>query len=292
MKNNYEQLLNRRAFDQIISLTKNDVSLSGLMARLISLSETGFDEDALLLIDQYFDVLKQDVKRLFPLHSQLLRRRQDKLAGFRYLALYETLPYASIEVEEGMKEFRLWLQEVDAPKKFNSAAWRELVNSGASDKILKGLARLPLTMVPTHIAALMPLLRKPHSSIVRFQTLTLLVGAKVEDTFIYDGGDFSMEVNPSLLDLPLKSVEATTFVESLKKTNADPSTIELALNLLEQYAIAIYPQEPPFEDSDHLLAALFMLVQRYLGVKQPSLSPIAGLIGEEIEHGLLQFKNS
>lgn len=289
VNNEFKKLLDGHDYDTVISLSDERFDHDALLARFIAYANTGQDIQALALIDDHFETLKGDVKIIFPLHANIIKLRNDKLLGFKVLARYKELPYASIEIEEAMQAFETWLYEVKQTHSFDVKKWKSSLETTDRALLEKAIVAIPQALVRDQVATINKLLNGPHPQAIRFLALTRLIDARVETPIAYGVGDMDLEVVPSMLDAPLTSQQATEFIVRIKAFRTGPSEIELALQLLSQYAIAIYPLEPPYEDGDHLLEAIFGLVKKYLGFDTAIVNALTKAISEEIEASLARL---
>ena len=289
MNNEFKKLLDDQDYEAAISLSDGRFDHDALLARFIAYASLGQDIEALALIEQHFEILKGDVKIIFPLHATIIKLKNDKLLGFKVLAKYKELPYASIEIEEAMHEFESWLYEVKQTPAFDVNKWKSSLETTDRALLEKAIVAIPQTMVRDQVATIKRLLVAPYPQAIRFLAVNRLIEAHIETELVYGVGEVSVALIPAMLDAPLTSYEATEFISLIKAYRTGPSEIELALQLLSQYAIAIYPLEPLYEDGDHLLEAIFGLVKKYLGFNHAIANEVTKAISEEIEASLARL---
>ncbi len=277
------KLLLQGDYQTIEKITRDQTNDDALIARFVALCELGQDEAALQLIEAHFETVTNEVKIVFRYHVELIKHKGDKVRGYRAYHRYMTLPYASIETEEALHEFKLWLDEEVTVKTFDARTWRLQMQSNDLAIIEKGLLSLPIHLINQEIDVLRSLLTKPIGQALRCATLSRLIEAHINDEFEYLVNGLTISVNPSLLSPPLVSDDLNEVLTHLDSHAHSPSESQLARLLLEQYIVAIYPLEPLFEDAMHLTSALLTLVSRYLGQKANSDNDYVNALIEEIE---------
>lgn len=289
MNNEFKKLLDDHDYEAIISASEGRLDHDALLARFIALATTGQDTQALALIDEHFDILKSDVKIVFPIHANIIKQTNDKLVGFKILARYKELPYAAIEVEEALHEFESWLHEVKQTQPFDLIKWKLSLETIDRTTLEKAIVAIPKAMIRREVTTFKKLLSEPYPQAIRFLALERLIDARIETVINYTVGDIDIEIIPSMLEAPLTSYQAHEFIASINAYRTGPSEIDLAKQLLSQYAVAIYPLEPPYEDDEHLLEAIFGLVRKYLGQSRATTDELTLAIGEEIEASLARL---
>ncbi len=289
MNNEFKKLLDDHDYEAIISASEGRLDHDALLARFIALATTGQDTQALALIDEHFDILKSDVKIVFPIHANIIKQTNDKLVGFKILARYKELPYAAIEVEEALHEFESWLHEVKQTQPFDLIKWKLSLETIDRTTLEKAIVAIPKAMIRREVTTFKKLLSEPYPQAIRFLALERLIDARIETVINYAVGDIDVEVIPSMLEAPLTSYQAHEFLARINAYRTGPSEIDLAKQLLSQYAVAIYPLEPPYEDDEHLLEAIFGLVRKYLGQSRATTDELTLAIGEEIEASLARL---
>lgn len=276
-------------YKAILKLTKDRKDLDSLVARFQALASTGADSEALKCIDDNFDAMKARVGDIFIDHRDLLMKSGDRALGYRWLVRYEELPYASIVVEEAMKEFKDWLQEPEKNKNFDLAEWRQKIESSDHDLVIAALMRLPHAKVRSEMKRLAKLLLEPYPPRLRYQTLLKFIAAKIDTPCPYAVDGVECEVVPSLLTRPEDSYEMQEFIKTLPSHGFNPSERDLTQELLLQYATAVFPMEPPYEDEEHLSGALRYLVRQYLRMPPIVIDEVSQTISDEIEAALVRF---
>ncbi len=291
MKQDIAKLSESGDYEAVIALTIDKSDEESLRFRLKALYETGCEIEALRLLEVHFDRLKRHPDEAFPIHASIIKRRNDKLAGFKLLPAYQALPYHSIVVEEAMQEFALWLHETKPLRTFDVAIWQNLLRSTKERDHLYAVVSIPKSHLSTHLDDFKKLLMEPFVPSIRLAALRRLIDEDIQGVFPYHGYQLAYELEPTLLEAPLESASAQAFRTVLRRANADPATRGLAEELLEQFAEAVYPGEPPYEDEEHLGEALMTLVGRYQGVHRESVrDPITEAICAIIEGALAWFQ--
>ncbi|MFA5235983.1 MAG: hypothetical protein WC399_04005 [Bacilli bacterium] len=288
----YGTLAKNGDYETIIKLSENRLDLDSLMVRFQALAVTGADEEALALIDAHFDIMKERIAAIFIEHRDLLMKSGDRAVSYKWLRRYEELPYVSIVIEEAMKEFKAWLEEPEKNQAFDWREWRRQFDSADRTKVASALARLPKVKVHGEVSRLMALLTEDYPPRLRYQALLKLIEAKIDVPCRYAAEGIACEIVPSLLTLPEESFELQDFAERLAHHGFDPSKRELARELLLQYATAIFPMDPPYEDEEHLARALQYLVEQYLHQTPIPIDEVSQAMAGEIEAAILRFDAS
>ncbi len=289
MQNDLAVLLEKGDYKAIIKLTKGQVDPDSLVALFIALAATGAEDEARELVTTHFEVMKARVGEIFSIHRDLLIKTDDRASGYRWLRRYEELPYASIVVEEAMKEFKAWLDSTPKHHDFNLAEWRRQIDSRDLDRIEAALHRLPTTKVRGELKRLTQLMSEEYPPRLRHQALLKLIAAQIDVPCPYGIEGTICEIVPSWLTLPEDNFQMQDFIKQMPRHGFDPSQRELGQELLRQYATAIFPMEPPYEDEEHLARGLRYLVGQYLHLAPIVVDEVSLTIAQEIEAALLRF---
>jgi|GEM_PF-1491523 len=290
MDKRLDLLLKKQEYDQIIELTAMSVDGHDLAVRLVALAETGRDDEALRLITDKFMNLQAFPGTVFPIHANILKSRGDRLAGYAMLKMYQELPYDSIVVEEAMRDFATWLETKPAAPTFSFAHWHELISSDSLEDHLKAVSAIPKRALEQNLEEYLRLLLMPYAPEVRLVGLFRLIDIGLNKTVAYQSVEFDYELMPSFLEKPEAQDEFCAFAAHLKAAKADPTFSGMALDLLLQYANAVFPSQPPYEDETHLATALFLLVNRYMQTDEGLMGDdIANAIAGEVDETLRRF---
>ena len=289
VKHDYLKLLETGQYATILTSTSDlDVGLA-LVARVIAYHDTGDDEHALSLIETRHEELKNYLALIVPVHFAILKTTDDIASGYRWLRIYQELPYASIEVEEALHEFQTFLETDQRQKETTIAEYTKSLISGDINAKFSALAKLPTESIASLLPHLEPLLVEPYPPIMHYAALKRLIEAKIDSEVNYESNGLIYQLVPSMMDEPLTCGDALDFLELLQTSRADPSAKELARDLLMQYALAIYPLDPPYEDDNHLLNALLTMVDKYLGHHIDTIDEVSKQIIDDIESAIKRY---
>ena len=212
----------------------------------------------------------------------LLNQFDEAYEDFEY---FNNLPYVSQEVEEQLRALphRIRVTEMSSrPDKpiEEEEGLRILTEESRPEVLLAFLNRLRDADLTPYLEALHGLLTKPVNDDVKNFALILLSVKKDENEITLKKHGKSYRIIPAKTPIPF----ATTGYKLLRAelmASKEPSLTEIAGDLLDQYAMTIYP-----EDFDYPLApkkealAFFALAGRYLSQPKPF---DEGMIAEEAD---------
>ena len=187
---------------------------------------------------------------------------------------FQSLPYVSQEVEEYLRELpRLIraneLSSFQRKPKSEEAVLKLLQPTTKNEELLFLVSSLGNQDITPYEDALVALLESAVHDDVKSFILMLLVSKNVdrEVTLVKRGETFHL--NPRKVGLPFQNADYDRLKEEAKKER-DVAVGEIAVKLLDQYALFAYPRRPLLRnDFGFTLAALLQLARSYLDPKSP-----------------------
>ena len=268
-----KKLIEERQYEKALSLTENTQEPEALFYRLSALLALNRSQDAMDLLEKHRQVLfsfnpKATIRTNFEL--RFLRKEFDQ--AYKDAEIFASFPYVSQEVEEMLRglndDIRANEKLIHGSTKLDDEELEELLlKSDDSMKVLGALNALKgkdLSQYADLIAA--TLSRDALHADVRTFALLLLVSSKdaAIRNFTLHGCQYSLQpcsLRPPFIGYPYEDIKT-----ALEEEPIDPSVRGIALGLLDQTTLALYPRDlSNLGDPKTVAKAVSSLALSYLG---------------------------
>jgi hypothetical protein len=266
-----KSLLDRRQYDLILSLTEGSADPEALVYRISSLLATGKGQEAMALITLHRE-------KLFAFNPVLTLRTDFELRfinkqfdeAYEDLKYFSDKPYVSQEVEELLRALpgliRTNERNQELAKRYAPGDIIRILRTSRDDyEVLSLLNYLQGSSINQYAAYLKEILVSERHPSVKTYALLLLVstGYGEEVTFHKNGKVYHLV--PKKLAPPYVGEAFNGFARYLEALATDPSVGSIALSLLNDYILDVYPEAVVTSAEDPLLAtALIRLARSYL----------------------------
>ena len=253
-------LMEKNQYDLVIKLTENSSDSISLFYRLTAFIAVGKNEEALSLIKNKRDVLKNKLNLLVKIHIEILCLLNRFDEAYEELKYYENLPYESQEVEEVLRAMPAYIRNAEknsyGPRRHNEDDIRVRLLSKNEEDVLAALDEIKSQPIEDYLLNILNIIRSHPRQVVRTFGLLLLVHSNYDKKVKFLHHKDLIEVNPSLLPEPfvvpgLKRMEDVSF--AMQKEYRDPTVAQNALQLLASYLLYIYPNQIDLSSEETLL---------------------------------------
>ena len=253
-------LIEKNQYDLVIKLTENSSDSISLFYRLTAFIAVGKNEEALSLIKNKRDVLKNKLNLFVKFHIEILCLLNRFDEAYEELKYYENLPYESQEVEEVLRAMPAYIRNAEknsyGPRRHNEDDIRVRLLSKNEEDVLAALDEIKSQPIEDYLLNILNIIRSHPRQVVRTFGLLLLVHSNYDKKVKFLHHKDLIEVNPSLLPEPfvvpgLKRMEDVSF--AMQKEYRDPTVAQNALQLLASYLLYIYPNQLELSIEETLL---------------------------------------
>jgi len=263
-------LLDRKQYELVLSLTKDSVDIDSISFRIAAFLGLGRVGDALGLIEKHKGEFGSGVLSIMKVHLEILlsMRRYDK--AYEELKYYEDLPYISQEVEEYLREAPEMIRKQERNEhSHNKLSEDEIESILAKDEddhsLLSALNAIRDYRMSDFYEAIIHLLKRGDiNSHVRTYALLLLVADGFRGRVRFRKNDKEYDLIPFELEPPFVGPRHDAFVRHLEAQAKDPSISEVAISILNDLIIVLYPDDILKEDVNLLSAALIAVANEHL----------------------------
>lgn len=298
-------LLEKNQYDLVIKLTENSNDSVSLFYRIIAFIAVGQNEQALKVIQEKREILKNRLDMLVKFHIEILclLRRFDE--AFEELNQYENMPYQSQEVEEVLHMMPAYIRKAEkdsyGPRPLDEEELNMRLVSQNDDDVLAALDEIKGLSLDNFLQNILKLMRSHPRQIIRAFSLLLLVNAKYNKEVEFLHFDNLIKVNPSTLPEPFmvpgfKSLDDITF--ALQEEYRDPTVAQNALHVLSSYLLYSYPRQLKQEKKE-VIVVYGYIAKRLLQINTDDLEAVCKQKGldyqkinaeiKEIEEDLSNF---
>ena len=298
-------LLEKNQYDLVIKLTENSNDSVSLFYRIIAFIAVGQNEQALKVIQEKREILKNRLDMLVKFHIEILclLRRFDE--AFEELNQYENMPYQSQEVEEVLHMMPAYIRKAEkdsyGPRPLDEEELNMRLVSQNDDDVLAALDEIKGLSLDNFLQNILKLMRSHPRQIIRAFSLLLLVNAKYNKEVEFLHFDKFIKVNPSTLPEPFmvpgfKSLDDITF--ALQEEYRDPTVAQNALHVLSSYLLYSYPRQLKQEKKE-VIVVYGYIAKRLLQINTDDLEAVCKQKGldyqkinaeiKEIEEDLSNF---
>lgn len=287
---NFKAYLDQKKYDELIQIQNQAETGQDASCVLCALCSKGMGKEALAYLLKNRELLwswnplftmKYDFECRFVL-GQFEEAYED-------LSYFNNLNYVSQEVEEFLRSApkRIREAEKDSFPQAREMEVEEIQSILHSEKDSIALLSL-LNRIKNH--DLMPYLQDLHALIaddsvdddVKSYVLMLLSAHHDQATVSFQKGGKKFTLIPAEVRMPYSSSIYQTIRSKIIKEN-DPSLSEIAGEILDQFALCIYPDSLKLPATEPVQLPYLYLAKRYLGSKEPETDPVASFEANRIE---------
>ncbi len=266
-----KSLIDRQQYDLVLSLTAGSADPEALVYRVSALLAKGEGKEAQELL-----TLNRD--KLYAFNPYLTLRTDFELrfinkefeAAYEDLKYFSEKPYVSQEVEELLRDLpgliRTNERNQELAKKYSPEDIIRILRTSKDDyEVLSLLNYLQGSSIKQYSAYLKEILVSERHPSVKTYALLLLVSTGYEEEVTFHKNGKVYHLVPKQLDPPYVGEAFNGFARYLEALATDPSVGSIALNLLNDYIMDVYPEAVVTKAEDPLLAtALIKLSRQYL----------------------------
>ena len=273
-------LMDKKAYDLVISLTENSQDSLSLFYRISALLAVGKSADALNVINSKQKILQEKLGLLVKIHIEILCLLGRFDEAYDQLRYYVELPYQSQETEEVLRAMPDYIRKEEK----NSYQHRvideeELLNklmSKNEEEVLAALDALKEQKLDPYLLAILKIVRSFPKQVVRTFALLLLVNQKYDKEVDFLHNNELKKVVPSSLEEPFavpgfKNLNELSF--ALQSQYHDPSIASNALQIVSSYLLYIYPNRLNL-NPDEIVVIFGFLAKRLLRVNEDDLKDV------------------
>ena len=273
-------LMDKKAYDLVISLTENSQDSLSLFYRISALLAVGKSEDALNVINTKQKTLQEKLGLLVKIHIEilcLLGRFDEAYDKLRY---YVELPYQNQETEEVLRAMPEYIRKEEKNSyRQHSLSSDEIMNqlmSKNDEEVLAALDALKEQKLDPYLLPILKIIRSFPKQVVRTFALLLLVNEEYDKEVEFLHKDELKKVVPSSLEEPFqvpgfKNLNELSF--ALQSLYHDPSIASNALQIISSYLLYIYPDRIEMT-ADEIVVVFGFLAKRLLRVNEDDLKDV------------------
>lgn len=266
-----KSLIDRQQYDLVLSLTAASEDPEALVYRISALLAKGLGGEAMTLLTAHRDALFAfnpylTLRTNFEL--RFINRQFDE--AYEDLKYFQDKPYVSQQVEELLRDLpgliRTNERNQELAKKYTPEDIIRILRTSKDDyEVLSLLNYLQGSSIRQYAAYLKEILVSERHPSVKTYALLLLVSAGYDQEVTFHKNGKVYHLIPKKLDPPYVGEAFNGFARYLENLATDPSVGSIALNLLNDYIMDVYPEAVVKKAEDPLLAtALILLARRYL----------------------------
>lgn len=273
-------LMDKKAYDLVISLTENSQDSLSLFYRISALLAVGKSADALNVINSKQKVLQEKLGLLVKIHIEilcLLGRFDEAYDKLRY---YVELPYQNQETEEILRAMPDYIRKEEKNNYHqHSLSSDDIMNqlmSKNDEEVLAALDALKEQKLDQYLLPILKIIRSYPKQVVRTFALLLLVNQKFDKEVDFLHNDTLKKVVPSSLEEPFmvpgfKNLNELSF--ALQSLYHDPSIASNALQIISSYLLYIYPNQINLS-GDEIVVVFGYLAKRLLRANEDDLPAV------------------
>lgn len=258
-------LIVKKQYALVLDLTKKSHDIDSISFRISAYLGLGQLKEALALIKKYKTQFKDGLFNVMKVHFEVLLTLQKYDEAYEELKYYQNLPYISQEVEEYLHDATNMIRTHERRNNTNQQQSKEeivatLQNEQDSLVLLTALSNVRNYNILEFSDLLIWFMkRKNINTFVSTYPLFLLVsgGYDKEISFSKNGKEYA--VVPKELEPPFTNKNYYPLIGIIEQTAKDPSVSEVAVSLLNELIIILYP-ENIFDYEINLLAGALLAI--------------------------------
>ena len=280
-------LMDKKAYDLVISLTENSQDSLSLFYRISALLAVGKSADALNVINAKQRILQEKLGLLVKIHIEilcLLGRFDEAYDKLRY---YVELPYQNQETEEILRAMPDYIRKEEKNSyRQHALSSNDIMNqlmSKNDEEVLAALDALKEQKLDPYLMPILKIIRSYPKQVVRTFALLLLVNQKYDKEIDFLHNDELKKVVPSSLEEPFsvpgfKNLNELSY--AFQNQYHDPSIASNAMHIASSYLLYIYPDHINMS-GDEIIIVFGFLAKRLLRVSEDDLQEVCEAKGLE-----------
>ncbi|MFA5480920.1 MAG: FlaD/FlaE family flagellar protein [Bacilli bacterium] len=263
-------LIDRKQYELVLTLTKDTADMDSISYRIVAFIGLGRLADALLLIEKHKGDFGSDIFNIMKIHLEILltMRKYDK--ALEELHYYQNLPYISQEVEEYLRDAPNMIRQHERAnrqnRRLNEEEIEDILHKDKDDiSLLAALNDLRAYRIGDFYESIIDLIRRQEvNSHVRTYALLLLVADGFRGRIHFYKNEKEYDIIPADLEPPFIGPAYEALSKRLESAAKDPSVSGIAVSLLNDLIIVIYPDDLLKEKPELLCAALLLIAYEHL----------------------------
>ena len=267
-------LIEKKQYNLVLDLTKNNLDIDAISFRISAYLGLGQLEEALQLIKKYQTKFKDGLFNIMRVHFEVLLTLKKYDEAYEELKYYQNLPYISQEVEEYLNEansmIRAYERHDNKPQKRSKD---EIISILKNEKDSLVLLTALNDIREYNINEFADLLiwfmgRKNINAFVATYPLLLLVHGGYDQTVSFTKNAKLYSVVPKKLEPPFVNENYQSVIRIVEQVAKDPSISEVAISLLNELIIILYPDSIFDIEINLLSGALLSLAYDHFQIKR------------------------
>ena len=273
-------LMDKKAYDLVISLTENSQDSLSLFYRISALLAVGKSEEALNVINAKQRILQEKLGLLVKIHIEILCLLGRFDEAYEKLRYYVELPYQNQETEEVLRMMPEYIRKEEKNSyRQHSLSSDDIMNqlmSNNEEEVLAALDAIKDQKLDQYLLPILKIIRSFPKQVVRTFALLLLVNQKYDKEVEFLHKNELKKVVPSSLEEPFalpgfKNINEISF--AFQSQYHDPSIASNALQIVSSYLLDIYP-DPIELSKDEIVVVFGYLAKRLLRVNEDDLKQV------------------
>ena len=286
-------LLKKQQYNLIIDVTKDQHDLEALIYRLNAFVVLNKTSDVLLMLNDYIDgrtLFLHDPFKIMDIHFGILFKEKKFTDALKALKQYKDYDYVSQAVEDYFKNTQNKIDELikleERAAKLNNPdeMINVLENETKTEILMSIIYKLRDYEINQFLDSLISLINKKGiDDQVKTLILILLKSKKVDREIKFVKRNKEYKLNLIKLATPFTDEYFKEVLELVKKLSKDPSVESLAVDLLNQLAMSLYPEYINIANKEELADALILLTNKYLNNIKSINNPLCDKIEQLIK---------
>ena len=267
-------LIEKKQYKLVLDLTKNNLDIDAISFRISAYLGLGQLEEALQLIKKYQSKFKDGLFNIMRVHFEVLLTLKKYDEAFEELKYYQNLPYISQEVEEYLNEANSMIHAYERhDNKTQKRSKDEIISILKHEEDSLVLLAALNDIREYNINEFADLLiwfmkRKNINAFVATYPLLLLVHGGYDQTVSFTKNAKLYSVVPKNLEPPFVNKNYQSVIRIVEQVAKDPAISEVALSLLNELIIILYPDNIFDIEKNLLSGALLSLAYEHFQIKR------------------------
>ena len=267
-------LIEKKQYNLVLDLTKNNLDIDAISFRISAYLGLGQLEEALQLIKKYQSKFKDGLYNIMRVHFEVLLTLKKYDEAFEELKYYQNLPYISQEVEEYLNEANSMIHAYERhDNKTQKRSKDEIISILKHEEDSLVLLTALNDIREYNINEFADLLiwfmkRKNINAFVATYPLLLLVHGGYDQTVSFTKNAKLYSVVPKNLEPPFVNENYQSVIRIVEQVAKDPAISEVAISLLNELIIILYPDNIFDIEKNLLSGALLSLAYEYFQIKR------------------------
>ncbi len=267
-------LIEKKQYNLVLDLTKNNLDIDAISFRISAYLGLGQLEEALQLIKKYQSKFKDGLFNIMRVHFEVLLTLKKYDEAYEELKYYQNLPYISQEVEEYLNEANSMIRAYERhDNKTQKRSKDEIISILKHEEDSLVLLTALNDIREYNINEFADLLiwfmkRKNINAFVATYPLLLLVHGGYDQTVSFTKNAKLYSVVPKNLEPPFVNENYQSVIRIVEQVAKDPAISEVAISLLNELIIILYPDNIFDIEKNLLSGALLSLAYEHFQIKR------------------------